>query len=371
VKLTARPFVLAYLLLMGLTMGVMVRRGPGAQAVPAVAPARPVLTPAQSEPLWIQLFRPSQRTALLILRLGLPLLAELDGSQQEQKVSLLVYRTGPRGEPPKTFMQSLFPFLAERPTPSVEVPPIAKGDGKTAPADDGPPDPKVPPRSPSAKPEPAPLNGGLPLVGIYHTHDWESYISEFPGLQVKHPRDLEKIQSFDHRQRTVVDLGKHLATLLSQQGVVTVHSEQRHQRLNYENAYLLSRTTAEQILKDQPSTRVLIDIHRDAAPDFTPVVQVKGQEVAQIRCVIGQAYPGWERNKALCQRLMDWLGERFPGLPLPVLVKADERYNQDVLPGAILLEIGSATNGYDQADRAIGLLAEGLSALMHSEIGAR
>lgn len=371
----ARPFVLAYLFLITLTLAVMVRRAPQESAVPAVAAAPPTAqagkpagqsTPAQGatsvhdqepvvpkpgpqRPAWLEIFRPSQRTALKLLRASLPFLAEPDEKSPEQKIALLVYRTGPGDGAPKTFLQSLFPFLREE-TPTIQVPPVAIKPEKT------PETPKTEPQQP--KPTPP-----QPLVGIYHTHDWESYISEFPDLKLEQVQDLDLISSEDHQKKTVVDLGQRLATLLSQQGIVTVHSEQRHQRLKYENAYLLSRITAEQILKEEPTTRLLIDLHRDAAWEYTPVAKIEGQEVAQIRCIIGGNNPGWAVNEAFCERLMATLEKQYPGLTLPTLVKED-RYNQDLLPGAILLEIGSATNSYDQANRAISLLAKGLADLV-------
>lgn len=384
----ARPFVLAYLFLITLTLAVMVRRAPQDEAVATAAPVQgssqttgaPQTKPAQKSleqgtgsihdqesavpavtprtPAWLELFRPSQRTALKLLRASLPFLAEADGKSQEQKVALLVYRTGPGEVAPKTFLQSLFPFLREQ-TPTVQVPSVAVKPEKTPPSNS-----KVEPKQPKpTPPKPAPPQ---PLVGIYHTHDWESYLSEFPDLKLTGVQDLDLISSEDHQKKTVVDLGQKLATLLSQQGVVTVHSEQHHQRLTYENAYLLSRITAEQILKEEPTTRVLIDIHRDAAWDYTPVAKIDGQEVAKIRCVIGATNAGWAVNEAFCERLMATLERRFPGLTLPVLVKED-RYNQDLLPGAILLEIGSATNSYDQAERAIALLAKGLADLVSAK----
>jgi stage II sporulation protein P len=379
VRPTAKPFVLAYLFLVTLTLAILVRRAPvELDVVSAVAPT-PLIqaqqsgapapgahsvgedhsTTAQSalppppkkEPGWLQFFRPSQRMALQILHAGLPFLAQADGSSKGERISLLVYRTGPRGEAPRTFLQSLFPFLRDAETPSVQVPPVATKPDT--------PDPTVQHHPPKT---PAPLAGGKPLIGIYHTHDWESYISEFPGLKLDRKEDLDLIESFDHQKRTVVNLGQKLATLLSQRGVVTVHSDQRHQRLLYDNAYLLSRETAEQILKEQPSTRVLIDIHRDAAWGYTPTAVIDGQEVAQIRCIIGDTNPGWRRNQEFCDRLMGQLNQLHPGLTLPTLVQ-DDRYNQDLLPGAILLEVGSATNTYAQAERAVALLADGLVAV--------
>ncbi|HEY8346604.1 MAG TPA: stage II sporulation protein P [Symbiobacteriaceae bacterium] len=366
---TTKPLLLAYLLVVGFLAGLLVNRSPEA-GYPVVAVDRPlsatggVPDPERERPeppLWLQLFRPSLPTARVMLRAGLPFLSLLDGSAREvENRSLLVYLAKDAQPRPQTLFQAVLPFLRHLPD---QPPGLSGTDGAVV--------PEFPPATPPAQEEgPAPeeerrtpVAGGQPLVGIYHTHDWESYISEFPTLKVEKPEDLLQIQSEDHTRRTVKDLGLNLALRLKEQGITTVYADATHQRLGYNYAYTASRETARQILREHPSVKILLDIHRDGAWGLDTTTMVRGQRVAQVRCIIGRNQPRWEENKAFCDRLMERLDQMYPGMALPTRVQED-RYNQDLLPGAILLEIGGALNHFDEADRAVTYLSEALAALI-------
>lgn len=294
--------------------------------------------------------------ARLLLRLGLPMAGGVDEPAQEpQRRSLAIYWTGRAGEQPQTLFQSVLPFLrpeqpSANPGPESEPPPIQ-------PEESG-PEPTPPPPETPAKPDPVVVKKGQPLVGIYHTHDWESYISEFPGLTPKSPADLNEIRSEDHKKRTVMELGNKLAIALKERGVTTVWANYTHK--DYDSAYASSRNTAQQILKSAPTVKVLVDLHRDAAWGAETVTEIDGQKVAKIRCIIGRQQPHWQQNRGFCDQLMSRLDKKYPGVVLPTRDQNDG-YNQDLLPGAILLEIGDAMNRYDEAERSIRYLADALA----------
>lgn len=371
----AKPLLLAYLLAVGFTAGLLVDRTPGLdRSVATVGSGRSEsggTLDAEREtvepPLWLQLFRPSRPTARALLRAGLPFLTAVDGSARElENRNLLVYLAGRSRERPQTLFQSALPFLravppeggAEQgPTPS---PPTVDPSGQPSAQSGG--EATERPPSPLEEEKP-PVGGGQPLVGIYHTHDWESYISEFPGLQVEQSEDLKLIQSEAHDKRTIMGVGLNLAVRLKEHGVTTVYAEATHQRLGYDYAYSASRETARQILRDHPSVKILLDLHRDGAWGLDTTTVIDGDRVAQIRCIIGKNQPHWEENRAFCDRLMDRVDQMHPGIALPTRVQED-RYNQDLLPGAVLLEIGGALNRYEEADRAVTYLAEALGELI-------
>lgn len=315
-------------------------------------------------PLWLQLFRPSLPTARALLRSGLPFLSTVDGSALElENRSLLVYLAGGAEEPPQTLFQIMLPFLRSgksEPPPDTGMP-LLPGSGQ--PAGERPGGQAAAPVLPPAAAEKSPVDGGQPLVGIYHTHDWESYVSEFPNLRVQQPQDLTRIQSENHSVRTVMDIGLRMAAALKEQGVTTVYADATHQRLGYNYAYTASRETAKQILREYPSVKILVDVHRDGAWGLDTTTEINGQRVAQVRCIIGQNHAHWEQNKAFCDRLMDRLDQMYPGIALPTRVQED-RYNQDLAPGAILLEIGGALNQYEEAERAAAYVGEALAALI-------
>lgn len=399
---TATPLLVAYVIVVGATIGLLVNRSPKPEeAVPAMAApgAHEAVREGEAEepPLWLQLFRPSPPTARYLIRAALPSLPFAGSRAEKEPRNLLILWTGRAGNRPQTLFQVMLPFLrpqgqvaAEppRPQPPVEQPPSRPaqpgpaGPGVTGqPGGTKPPEPgrgesaKGPAEAPEGqgsppKQQPSPpgnvaLNGGLPLVGIYHTHDWESYISEFPDLPAG--ADLARIASFDHSKRTVVTIGERLAHNLQELGVTTVHAPFTHQDRPYDYAYQSSRETARQILKTAPSVHILLDLHRDGTPGLDSTTTIDGKPVARIRCVIGARddQPHWQQNKRFCDDLISRMEKAHPGLTLPTLTK-DSRFNQDLIPGAILLEIGNATNGYDEAERAVGYLAEALVDLVRA-----
>lgn len=399
---TANPYLIAYVVVVGATIGLLVNRSPRpAEAVPVMAStgvhhADGREGEAEEPPLWLQLFRPSPPTARLLLRTALPSLPFPGSPAEKERRNLLILWTGRAGDRPQSLFQVMLPFLrprnqvAEAPPQPSGPPPQAPGPGTPGPGQSGPGTPGTgkgptgtakPPApkgsggpTPSKKePQPKPkeslaLEGGLPLVGIYHTHDYESYISEFPDLKLEHDRDLMRVASYDHSKRTIVNIGESLAYHLRDLGVTTVHAPYKHQELGYDYAYQSSRVTAKEILKVAPSVQVLLDLHRDGTPGLDSTTVIGGKSVARIRCVIGKRsdQPHWQQNKAFCDDLIGQLEKANPGLTLPTLT-AENRYNQDLLPGAILLEIGNATNHYDEAERAIRFLAEALVEVITAE----
>lgn len=377
---TTKPLLIAYVVVVGAMAGLMLnRRPPPEEALPAATSTGQHQHGATAQrererevteaPSWLQLFRPSTLTARRWLSMGLPIFGP-GGGGGKTRDPMPIYWTGRAADRPQTLFQVLLPFM--KPKATAAAPPTPAPDRPTAAQPTPQPNPpqgetaQPPPTPPSGTtPRPAVLNNGLPLVGIYHTHDWESYISEFPALPVFGADDLGKVASHDHAKRTIVDVGRTLALKLRDLGVTTVHAPFRHQELGYDYAYQSSRETAKRILKEAPSVKIMIDLHRDSAWGLDTTADVKGEKAAKMRCVIGTKVDNasWEQNKRFCDQVMERLGKIDPELTLPTLTQ-EYRYNQDLLPGAILLEIGGALNQYDEAERAVGYLAEVLVAMM-------
>ncbi|MDF2626578.1 MAG: spoIIP [Symbiobacteriaceae bacterium] len=368
---TAKPLIIAYIVAVGFTVGMLIDRTPSGTAVPTLAPGAASLSDDErpepaAEPMWRQLFRPSQPTVRRLLRLGLPFLSVADGSAEAADNRTLRH-IGLTDERPQTMFEAMLPFLKtdkerqlarETPDPPIQTPVV--------PANPNPDPPDEKPAQPESTKPPAVANG-LPIVGIYHTHDWESYISEFPAFVPKTPKDLDKIASENHAKRTIMGVGRTVALRLKELGVGTVYAEYTHRELGYDYAYQVSRSTAKDILKAYPSVKVLLDLHRDAAWGLDLTANIGGKRVAQIRCVIGQSNAKWDQNKAFCDQLMHRLEQKHPGITLPTMVKEGNIFNQDVMRGAILLEIGGAMNQYAEADRAASYLAEALAEMIRED----
>lgn len=187
----------------------------------------------------------------------------------------------------------------------------------------------------------AQADGNNRVVGIYHSHNAESYV-ESSG------------QEFIEPQGEVVDVGEALARALEEQGLVVVHSDASH--LPHDGgAYQRSRATVRELL--QEDAVALIDVHRDAIPAEQYVTEVDGEPMTRIRLVVGRQNPNREANLELAQRIKAIADERYPGL-VKGIFHAAGNYNQDVGPRTILLEFGTHETSVEDAIKSAQLFAE-------------
>lgn len=190
------------------------------------------------------------------------------------------------------------------------------------------------------------------LVGIYHTHNAESYA----GNGGPERREGEN--------GDIVTVGETLKQALDRDGVGTLHNIKIHDAEDFMKAYSKSIVTATQLLKDYPSMKLLIDLHRDGLPPNVgkSTAIVKGKEVAKVLFVIGKKNPHWQKNEEIAKEIMALGEQKYPGLFVPTISYAsDARYNQHLANGALLLEIGSQLNTLDEAKGAADALADVLA----------
>ena len=76
----------------------------------------------------------------------------------------------------------------------------------------------------------------------------------------------------------------------------------------------------------------------------------------------GLNHPNWEENLAVGLKLHTLLERMAPGITRPVNLRT-QRFNQDLLPGALLVEVGAAGNTHPEALRAAEVLAQAVAAL--------
>jgi stage II sporulation protein P len=208
-----------------------------------------------------------------------------------------------------------------------------------------------------------------PLVLIVHTHGTEAYSVDGAisfkddGAEIARSRDTGK---------NVVAVGEVLANELNDHGVPTLHCKVMHDEFQYKDAYSRSEETIRKYLKEYPSIRLILDLHRDAMEDGTgkqlcTTVDVKGQKSSQLMMVVGSSagglhHPAWQENMALALKLHVQLEKLYPGICRPVSFRY-QRFNQDLSPGAMLIEVGTAGNTLPQALVAAQCLADAIIAL--------
>ena len=210
------------------------------------------------------------------------------------------------------------------------------------------------------------LTGDEPTVLIYHTHAMESYT---PQTGEDYTEEVPfRTADLDYN---MVSIGTRLAELLENAGISVLHDTTLHDAASYNGSYA-SRETVEKYLAQYPSIRLVLDIHRDAAEDgnghqVAATAETTQGDTARLMLVLGSEAgglynPNWQENYALAVKLQAVLEQESPGL-CRELHLTDQRYNQDLSPGALLIEVGAAGNSHDEALRAMTPLAEAIAAL--------
>ena len=205
------------------------------------------------------------------------------------------------------------------------------------------------------------LDDGIPRVLILHTHGTESY------------NDTNGYRSTDETQN-MLSVGDRLTARLEEAGISALHDRTLHDEVSYNGSYTLARQTIEQYLIQYPSIRLVLDLHRDAAEDdagnqINYTVTAPAGKAAKLMLVMGTDaggfnHPNWAENMALAVKLQATLEKIQPGICRPVYVRTS-RFNQDLSPGALLIEVGAAGNSRQEALLATDILAQAIIALAH------
>ena len=194
------------------------------------------------------------------------------------------------------------------------------------------------------------LKKGKDNILIYSTHTSETYTNS----------DTYKFSySGTYRSRdgkyNMLSVAHILNKTLNERGIDTVFDTTAHDYTSYDSAYKNSMKTIEKNLEAYKDFGLIIDVHRDAAGDLTfgPETTINGKKTAMLMLVVGVGYDGlenpyWKENLSLALRIASVGEKMYPGLFRQVLVR-DSRYNQHLIPGSILVEVGATGNTLEEA----------------------
>ena len=210
------------------------------------------------------------------------------------------------------------------------------------------------------------LKSGEPTVLILHTHATESYTK---------PLGASYEESGDYRTAdtgyNMVSIGDALAELLEEGGITVLHDRTLHDLPSYNGAYDASRSAVRAYLEQYPSIKLILDLHRDAASSagsqLSTTTTLGGQKTARLMLVMGTGegglnYPNWQENLSLALKLQVLLEQQMPGICRDLSLRS-QRFNQDLHPGTLLVEVGAAGDTREAALAAIKPLAEAILAL--------
>ena len=204
----------------------------------------------------------------------------------------------------------------------------------------------------------------LPTEGyqvlILHTHATEAYTPEAEELY----RESDAYRTTDP-EHSVLRVGEELADALSAWGLNVLHDTTLYDYPSYSGSYTRSGQAVEEYLAAYPSIRLVIDLHRDALGDdqvvYRTLADIDGVYAAQIMFVMGTDvnldHPAWRENLALALTLQTAVQARYPTLMRPTVL-CDYRYNQQLSPGCLLMEVGTSGNTLPEALEAVRRFAE-------------
>lgn len=210
------------------------------------------------------------------------------------------------------------------------------------------------------------LTGAEPTVLILHTHATESY-TRANGEDYEESSDYRTLDE----NYNMLAIGDALAELLEAGGLTVIHDRTLHDEHSYNGSYTAARASVEKYLEQYPSIKLILDLHRDAADtesgQLTTSAVVGGQESAQLMLVVGSDggglyHPNWQENLSLALKLHVTLEKENPGICRYISFR-NSRYNQDLLPGMLLVEVGAAGDTRQKALTATEVLAEGILTL--------
>lgn len=196
-----------------------------------------------------------------------------------------------------------------------------------------------------------------PKILIFHTHSQEAFVDSDGTVET-----------------SIVGIGRYLTQLLNETyQIETIHHEGVYDlingKLDRSEAYERARPEIAQILKENPSVEVVIDLHRDGVKETTHLVtEQNGKQMAQIMFFNGMCRtrsngdlasmlnPYIEENLAFSMQMKIAAERWFPGFTRRNYLKG-YKYNMDLMPKMLLIEAGAQTNTIEEMRNAMEPLA--------------
>lgn len=206
-----------------------------------------------------------------------------------------------------------------------------------------------------------------PQILIYHTHSQEAFIDSKEG-------DVND---------TIVGVGNYLTELLEDTyGYHVIHHTEVYDLvdgvLDRNKAYTLAAPDIQQILDENPSIEVVIDLHRDGVDGYKFVTDIDGKPTAQIMFYNGLSRsaesgeidylpnPYIEDNLAFSFQLQLKANEYYPGWTRNIYLSS-LRYNLHMSPKSLLIESGTQLNTVQEELNSMELLADILNQVLRGK----
>lgn len=207
-------------------------------------------------------------------------------------------------------------------------------------------------------------DSGGPQILIFHTHSQEGFADSVPGDSAT----------------SIVGVGERLAGILTDTyGYEVLHHTEAYDAECRDDAYSRALPGIEQVLRENPSIQVIIDLHRDEMPEETRLVMdLDGRPTARFMFFNGLsrtkktgniAYlynENLDENLAFSFQMQVKAAEYYPGLTRKIYLKG-YRYNMHLRDKYLLVELGAQNNTVEEAMNACDPLAHILDMVLGGE----
>ena len=203
-----------------------------------------------------------------------------------------------------------------------------------------------------------------PQILIYHTHSQEGFADSVQG----------------DTNTSIVGVGERLARILQEEyGYQVLHHTGQYDVDSRDDAYGKTLPALEQLLKENPTIEVVIDLHRDQMPEETKLVMdLDGRPTARFMFFNGLSRTrqsgdidylkneNIDMNLALSFQMQLKCEEYYPGLTRKIYLKG-YRYNMHLCPRTMLVELGAQNNTVEEAMNACDPLAHVIDMVLSGE----
>lgn len=190
-------------------------------------------------------------------------------------------------------------------------------------------------------------------VGVYHTHNDESYYT---------PDGVDSV----YGKGGIHDVGKALVNSFNKLGIETIYREDLHLPHN-SGAYTRSQVTASSILNQ--GVDAIFDIHRDSTKRSEYLITLDGKQMSSIRMVVGSSSANFEENKKFAYSIKSYADSVYKGL-IKDIYFGRGNYNQQLSTRAMLFEFGCENIEKDFAIRSAPYLAKVLDVVLYGSNNA-
>ena len=204
-----------------------------------------------------------------------------------------------------------------------------------------------------------------PQILIYHTHSQEEFIDSVPG----------------DASTTIVGVGDYLTKILKENyGYNVLHVTDTFDivdgKLDRNQAYNYAQERISQVLEENPSIEVIIDLHRDGVADNQRLVtEVDGKQTAKVMFFNGLSRtkqngeisylpnPYIQDNLAFSLQMMLACEKYYPDFARTIYLRG-YRYNLHLRPKTLLVECGAQTNTVEEEMNSMEPLADVLNKVL-------